>query len=242
MQKLKKKIIKYPSDNISINRNGKYIKLFITNDKGRFYLKKSKNMIAQKLIEKKYISEQIKDIEQELTAIGKYLEHHTDVKKSDKLITDFPDIKNLLQPYWSSENTKISKWLSKDYKTNPSNPEQLNIDTKSGNKVRSKSESIIDMVLYNNKLPYKYECELNLCDTTVYPDFTIMNPKNGKIVYWEHFGMMDNSTYYQKAYTKLMQYAANNIIPTINLIVTYETSKHPLSITEVEKVVDNYFN
>lgn len=132
-------------------------------------------------------------------------------------------------------------WLHEEYTHNPLNPEQLVHDAKSGNKVRSKSEAIIDMVLYINKIPFRYECELNLKDTVIYPDFTILHPLTNKIYYWEHFGMMDITSYYQKAYNKLMLYASNNIYPTINLIVTYETSKNPLSISKVQRIVEEYF-
>ena len=43
----------------------------------------------------------------------------------------------------------------------------------SGNMVRSKSEVLIDMQLYTNHIPFRYECELQLGDVTIYPDFTV---------------------------------------------------------------------
>ena len=38
----------------------------------------------------------------------------------------------------------------------------------SGNYVRSKSESMIDMVLYIHKIPFRYECALILGETTLF--------------------------------------------------------------------------
>lgn len=53
----------------------------------------------------------------------------------------------------------------------------------SGNMVRSKSEVLIDMQLYTNHIPFRYECELQLGDVTIYPDFTVRNPRTGKLYY-----------------------------------------------------------
>ena len=76
---------------------------------------------------------------------------------------------------------------------------------------------------------------------TFYPDFTIRHPKTGEIIYWEHFGLMDDPSYYQKTFSKLQLYASYGIIPSINLITTYETQEHPLSADIVEKIVKHYF-
>ena len=57
--------------------------------------------------------------------------------------------------------------------------------------MRSKSEAMIAMSLYVQKIPYRYECELKLGSITLFPDFTIRHPETGEIFYWEHFGMMD---------------------------------------------------
>lgn len=107
--------------------------------------------------------------------------------------------------------------------------------------VRSKSEAFIDMLLHANKIPFRYECALTLGSITYYPDFTIMHPKTGEIFYWEHFGMMDDPAYAGKAFSKLHNYSKHGIIPSINLITTYETQDHPLDLDTVHRLVEQYF-
>lgn len=71
--------------------------------------------------------------------------------------------------------------------------------------------------------------------------FTIRHPKTGEVFYWEHFGLMDNPTYSKNAYSKLQLYTNHGIIPSIQLITTYETKEHPLTAETIEKIVENYF-
>ena len=74
-----------------------------------------------------------------------------------------------------------------------------------------------------------------------YPDFTIRHPLTRKTYYWEHFGMMDVSSYATHTYVKLQKYTENGIIPGINLITTYETKDNPLNPELVETLVKHYF-
>ena len=100
---------------------------------------------------------------------------------------------------------------------------------------------MIDTLLYLNKIPFRYECALHLGNTTIYPDFTILHPHTGKIYYWEHFGMMDDANYAKNTCFKLQTYTTHGIIPSINLITTYETKEHPLSSDFIEKIIQHYF-
>ena len=76
---------------------------------------------------------------------------------------------------------------------------------------------------------------------TVYPDFTIRHPQTGRTYYWEHFGLMDNPEYARKAFQKVQIYNANGILPSDQLIMTFENQKKPLSYEEVEAVITHYF-
>ena len=69
---------------------------------------------------------------------------------------------------------------------------------------------------------------LKLDRIILYPDFVIRHPVTGAYYYWEHFGMMDEEAYRNHACDKVKLYCANGIIPSINLITTYETKRHPL--------------
>ncbi len=89
--------------------------------------------------------------------------------------------------------------------------------------MRSKSEAMIDMVLRIRKIPFRYKCLLELGGISFYPDFTIRHPVTAAVFYWEHFGIVDDPKYCQKAYSKLYTYFSYGIIPSINLIITYET-------------------
>ena len=120
-------------------------------------------------------------------------------------------------------------------------PEHLKHKASSGNMVRSKSEVLIDHILTTNKIPFRYECALELDGTILYPDFTILHPRTNKIYYWEHFGMMDKEFYNKNVGSKLQTYISHGIIPSIDLITTYETDIHPLDISGLEMIVQEYF-
>lgn len=53
---------------------------------------------------------------------------------------------------------------------------------------------------------------------------------------------MDDEIYRNNACLKLKKYCDNGIIPTINLITTYETNENPLDIEYVELIIKNKFS
>ena len=93
-----------------------------------------------------------------------------------------------------------------------------------------------------NKIPYRYESKLDLGSFGIYyPDFTIYHPRQLRLYYWEHFGRIDDEEYAHKAYRKLEIYTRNGIIPSDNLIMTFETREMQLDPAIVEKVVRETF-
>lgn len=132
-------------------------------------------------------------------------------------------------------------WMNEPYEKNPQHPEHLLHATSSGIFVRSKSESIIAMALHQNQIPFRYECLLQLGQASFYPDFTIRHPKTGQLYYWEHFGLIDDPSYRQNAFSKLQIYASYGIYPSIQLITTYETAQSPLNAALVETIINHYF-
>lgn len=153
-----------------------------------------------------------------------------------------PEYRELLKDYFKPVDEAMEQWSNEPYEKNPKYPEDLIHQSTSGNYVRSKSESLIDTMLYMKGIPFRYECALELGDTIIYPDFTIRHPKTGKLYYWEHFGRMDKTDYAQNAFSKQRLYAAHGIIPSHQLITTYETKEKPLSSSEIEKVIEYYFS
>jgi len=93
-----------------------------------------------------------------------------------------------------------------------------------------------------NKIPFRYESQLLLNNIPFYPDFTIRHPQTGEFIYWEHFGMIDDPTYSQNAFSKLQFFISNEIIPSVNLIATYETRKHPLTSDMVEQQIQLFLS
>lgn len=131
--------------------------------------------------------------------------------------------------------------MNSTYEKNTNHPENLIYKGISNTLLRSKSEVLIDMLLRSHKIPFRYECALPLGNSIIYPDFTIRHPHTGNFYYWEHFGMMDNPAYIEKATSKLKLYAKHGITPGIQLITTYETQTHPLDPEIVEKFIEYHF-
>lgn len=231
-----------PDGKLICSQNNNQVKWYRSDGHTKTYIPKKDRTLAEQLAKKKFLTLTLEDLTHEQRALDFYLSHHSkNTGKAEHLLTEIQGYRELLSPYFQTNSQKILDWQKASYEQNHQNPEHLIHKTASGKFVRSKSEAMIDPYLYTKHLPYRYECALQLGETTIYPDFTILHPKTGELFYWEHFGMMEEPYYYQKVFPKLQLYTSYGIIPSINLITTYETRKSPLSSEIIEKIIEHYF-
>lgn len=216
-------------------------KWYLSNGNGRSYLAKSNLPLAEQLARKKYLSLLLEDLKHEQTALSFYLRHHFQTGKSEQLLTNPSEYQRLLAPYFKPLSEELDNWMHAPYNKNPNHPENLIHKGISDNLLRSKSEVLIDMMLSSYKIPFRYECELALRDTIIFPDFTIRHPQTGDFYYWEHFGLMDVPDYIDKVSSKIKLYSSHGITPGIQLITTYETKEHPLSLETIEMYIKYHF-
>lgn len=243
-KELQAKLKKAPKGSLLCNKNGKYSKWFYSEKASRYsYLPKKERALAESLALKRYMQTQLEGMLKKKEAIDQCLSAINEYDVSMEFLTgcDSPYLE-LIQSHLDNFSEKLSAWVDKEYIANPDYPENKKFHTKKGDLVRSKSEVFIADALYLHKIPYHYEEKLELNEYGFfYPDFTICHPKTLQILYWEHFGMMDNEDYIHKAFRKLDIYALNQILPTHNLITTYESRENPLDPEVVEQIIRMYF-
>lgn len=231
-----------PEGKLICSRNDTRYKWYKKDGQRKVYIPKGDRTLAEQLAIKKYLSLLKEDLLHEKQAVDHYLKHHKMMgEKAEKLLVEESEYKNLLIPYFTPLSQELSDWENSPYEKKLKHTEHLNHKSSSGHLLRSKSEAIIDMLLHINRIPFRYECALQLGEVTIFPDFTIRHPKTGEVFYWEHFGLMDNSNYSKNVCSKLQLYISNGIIPSIHLLITYETQSKPLSADVVEKMIENYF-
>lgn len=269
INQLKEKLKKLPPGNLVCAKNGTGVKWYQSNGARPIYIPKSERAYAEKLALRKYYSYQLEELETQLEMITQIQNiNNTSKKTSDqpsnstsrqstkqtsrqstkqttkqtsKQLMQSPGFQELLESYFRKQSEHIQTWIDEEYEHSTYYQENLIHKTLSGQYVRSKSEVIIANTLYQHKLPFRYECGINLGGTKFYPDFTILHPQTKQIIYWEHFGMMNDPTYRDSAYNKMKLFGDYQIIPSINLITTYETKSHPINSYKVEQLVQEYF-
>lgn len=238
----KAKLKKSPPGKLVICNNGTRAKWYQSDGHTKKYISKKQRNFAEQLALKKYLSLQLDTLSHEKKAIEFYLRHHVSTAENENtLFQQTSPYRELLLPSFLPSNEELCNWMNSPYEHNTKHPEHLIYKGLSGKLLRSKSEAIIDMCLYTNKIPFRYECALQLGEIFLFPDFTIRHPITGETYYWEHFGLMDEPSYSKNACAKLQIYTSNGIIPSIQLITTYETKNAPLSPELVEKIVTYYF-
>lgn len=238
------KLKKFPQGEMFVSRNGKHFKwLFKENkDSERVCIPKKNKAFAEKLAQKKLLECLLEDLIQEKKAIEFYLRHHKKRPwKSERLLAENPGFQELLLPAYRPVSDRLAEWAKEPYQKCKKEPEKLKVRIPDGSMVRSKSEALIAMVLFKYRIPFRYECALQLGDMTYFPDFTIRHPKTGELYYFEHFGLMNKKSYVQKTNNKLEIYNMHGIIQSKNLITTYEAEGKPLDVEYVEMLVKYHF-
>lgn len=242
IHKLNEKIRELPEGKLLCAKDRKNIKWYHSDGHKSKCISKKDRKFAEQLAVKKYFNYQLEELLKEQRAIGFYLRHHAlEESKAEKLLDDKSPYAELLLPHFRPISEELCEWMKQPYEMNYIYPEQCIHKTIAGISVRSKSEALIATLLYTYKIPFRYECALQLEEMTVYPDFTIRHPKSGEIFYWEHFGMLDNCGYSKGAFSKMQLYTANEIFPSVQLLTTFETKEYPLDTEVVEKMIQHYF-
>lgn len=226
-----------PEGNFTCTKNGEYSKWY----RDSIYLPKSEEKLAQQLAFRKYLTTLYNELEYELKISQGYVKKISQNNKSQKMLSESNEMRRLTSTFYTPINQKLAEWMAAPYDKNPSYQEGLIHKSISGNYLRSKSEVLIDMLLFKARIPYRYECQLIIGKNIFFPDFTLRHPLTGEIYYWEHFGQMDNPEYCKKACFKIQEYSSNGIIPSVNLIITYETKDNPLTSAVVNKIITHYF-
>lgn len=160
----------------------------------------------------------------------------------NKIKTEYSNLnkyrKELVTPVVLSDDEYARQWEKKEYDARVFKDSDVEIYTERGERVLSKSEKIIADKLYREGVPYMYEYPLLLDGYgTIHPDFKVLNKRNRQEYYWEHFGMMDNSDYYEKAILKIELYEKHNYIFGKNLLWTHETKSRPINMKVVNNII-----
>lgn len=127
--------------------------------------------------------------------------------------------------------------MNQTVQKNPFHPEELKYVTEMGVKVRSKSELNISSRLEVYKVPFIYEKELYINGRHLFPDFTIRK-RDESIVIWEHFGLMDNPEYSERAIEKIQLYRQAGFVQCQNLICTYE--EDIASVIAIDNIIKKF--
>ncbi len=230
------------------------------NGKTRYYLRRNKRdsngkylgntnkeqltKYAEKYRNKKY-----------LTAIGKemillkkcleILDKSDSENDAEKVWEELPEqIRNLTVPAPLTDEDYARKWQNKIcYRRKVL--DETPYKTMKGEYVRSKSECIIADRLSLRGIPYHYEINHTLEDKdgheyTVQPDFTILNKRTRQEIVWEHLGKMGDEDYCMDNLQKLNDYVRSGYTPGRNLILSFESSKCPLSALYINTIIEKY--
>lgn len=211
------------------------------------YIKKKDENIAVRLAQQDYDRKFIQYLMNKRTMLKNLLGSIKEI--SDKKIDDMNiynslsvDRKRLVDSHIIDDITYKEEWIKDNYLGKGFTENDPEIITEKGERVRSKSEKLIADKLYMMDIPYRYECPITLRGIgKIYPDFTILKVESRKEVILEHFGMMDNPDYSDKAIKKINMFEKNGYNMGDNLLCTFETSKTPINMKNVENMFMNCF-
>lgn len=73
-------------------------------------------------------------------------------------------------------------------------------------------------------------------------EYSVCRKRDGKEIYWEHDGRMDDPKYAEKAVRKINSYIANGYFLGDNLIVSFESSGNVLNDRIIKSMISKYIS
>lgn len=145
---------------------------------------------------------------------------------------DFPSFPNSFD---------FAKWEVEAYEKSDVRPDKLQHRTLKGDMVRSKSEAIIANLLYDRRIPYRYEENLVLGNELIAPDFKIAVRTENRFKLLEHCGMISDPIYREKFKRRLEQYILNGYMPWRDVFFTFDDIDGNIDTQAIQRMIETYF-
>ena len=195
--------------------------------------------LIRQLARKKYLEKFIPQLSKETDRLRKFLAGRSDVDPA-QIIDSMKGVYSSLpeEYFFGGRWCDTEKWANEPYPMSDYRSDEKKHTTSRGLHVRSKSELLIAEKLYEFDIPFRYEEVIMIAGRQYAPDFKILR-KSGKLVYWEHLGLMENQDYRHKNKWKLSVYEHAGIVPWRNLIVTYDEYDGGINLAVIESEIRN---
>lgn len=237
------KILEHAAEgHLNVQRNGGSWVYRCNSKNERAYLGSNRREEIKRLEEKYYYENILAAANQNYEVLGRIIKNLKRVEDSDSVFLRIPPQKrHLIQPYvFVKDEAVIRRFENGSVRGRLDKSSNV---TLKGENVRSKSELIIADRMKNAGVLYEYEPPTMLDEERLelwHPDFMCLNSRTGETLYWEHFGMIDNSDYRKGFLYKIERYAEAGIFLGEKLIITMESAEHPLSTEYVDLLIKKY--
>lgn len=241
-QELSKKLYSnLPKGTIQVFDTKGRTQYYVSDNGKRTYIKVKERSKVKDMCQKEYLERSLEAARKELKQLNKlYCMCRTDTWET-VYEKQHPKKQAMQSPSWLPDHEFVRVWESEVYEKLAFQETIPEYYTDREERVRSKSEILIANALHKHQVPYYYEKPLYLNNYgTVHPDFTLLNVRERKTIYWEHMGMLDDETYMDYALDKITAYEKNGIFPGHQLVLTHETSKKPINSKLIEKIIMEY--
>ena len=242
--KTKEKLKNYPKGNVFIkHRNNKAYYYFSEDgsNKNERLIDPNDKEYIELLLQRAYLEKVLKAVQKEMKTLKRIQMNYPETIAEDIFNQLSDERKLFVKPIILTDEQFALRWQNTPYTPKPI-PDNLPVfETLRGERVRSKSEQIIADRLYVNGIPYKYECPLKAGEKIIHPDFTVLRLSDRKELYYEHLGRLDEAKYSCDNVPRLNDYILNGYLPGDRLFLSFETSKTPLDVRVIDKLINEQF-
>lgn len=198
------------------------------------------------LVRKEYVTEALEIIDRDLKLIREMAERFEPIDENsvmEDFVKEHPNLtEGIYRDTWKTLAEKSGEEARRSVKAKPEEGQSLFYEdglkstAADGTKRRSLGEVVIGSRLNYYEIPYEFEKPFAHPDLRgrFSPDFTIVRPRDGKVIYWEHIGKVNDEAYLAYNKYKLNEYEKYGIVPWNNLIVSYGQSDYGIN----EKLID----
>lgn len=219
-----------PEVKLHKRHDGDRLRYYITsseNPKETYIGWRSQGELLRKLLGRENAKEKLQILKGNLDAVEKLLRTWTPVEElfSDEECCDVP----------MRENRQLPK------SQNPYKSHELIHDTGLGFYTRSKSEAIVARRLFAHGIRFEYEAPLRIKSQlgfwkTIYPDFTIWLD-DGRVIYLEHVGKLQEEEYQKKFLNKILEYHKNDYLISRDVFITMDGPDGDIDISAIDALI-----